>query len=151
MPYVDDHGLEVLKKAAHDVDVSVKYTDYYLQVGLMLAGNPATEISVSNPLPVSVVAVGGITPSTTPTITNFSVALANTEVSHALQTNLKRLLVRSRDLYKIQFAFTATESSTKFITIPAGSSYTETDLNLSGKTLYFQLSTAGIVEILEWV
>lgn len=114
-------------------------------------GVPVKRVKVVNdgasPVPVTFTA----TNVTTPTITNLSVPLANTEVSHILQTNLKKIIVRCRGLAKIQFAFTSTDSSTNFITIHPGSTYSEEGLNLTGKTLYLQTSLASqVVEILEW-
>ena len=92
-----------------------------------------------------------VTLSTAPVITNISVPTAATEVSHALQTNLRRLMVKVRGLAHMQLAFVSTESSTKYITIPGGSMYHEDAIKLSGKTLYFQLNSApNVVEILEW-
>lgn len=89
--------------------------------------------------------------STTPLITNLSLPTANTEVSHSLSSDLKQLMFRARNASKLQFAFTATESGTKFITVLPGVVYFEKDLDLSGKTLYVQANIASeTVEILEW-
>jgi hypothetical protein len=114
-------------------------------------GIPVKRVKVMNdgssPVPVTFTASN----ITTPVITNLSVPTANTEVSHVLQTNLKRIIVKCRGLGKIQLAFTATESSTKYITIHPGATYSEEGLNLSGQTLYLQTSLASqVVEILEW-
>jgi len=115
------------------------------------APSPETAIAVVNPDGTNISSSGSSSNATVPTITNYSVPTANTEVSHILQTNLKKITIRSRNSAKMQFAFVATESSTKYITVLPGVTYTEENLNLSGLTLYFQLNSApGIVEILEW-
>jgi len=96
---------------------------------------------------------GGLTPSTAPTITNLALsATPTTEGSHTLATNLKQLLIRPRQgNAKLQFAFVATESATKYITIEKGCGYFVDKINLTGKTLYIQSDKAStIVEILEW-
>lgn len=86
----------------------------------------------------------------TPTIYNTAVALANTEVSQTLSSGVKRFTIRVRGLSKLQVAFALGDSSTDYVTIPPGCSYTEDELNFSG-TLYFQTSKAAqVVEILEW-
>ena len=92
------------------------------------------------------------TQSTTETITNLSVPLAATEVSHTLATNLKQVLIRSRlRKAELQIAFTATESGSKYVTIPKNGVFVADDLNLTGKTLYLQSSlAANTIEILEW-
>lgn len=46
---VDDHGLEVLKKAGEEVTPGDK-SDYYIKTGILLDGEP---VSGSNPLPIS--------------------------------------------------------------------------------------------------
>ena len=127
---VDDHGLEVLKKAGEQVTPGDK-SDYYIKVKDIFGG-------------------GGLA-STTPKIYNVSVPLANTEVSQALTASTKYFMIKARGSSKLQFAFISTESSTNFITVPAGSSYSESGLSLTGKTIYFQTSKASeTVEIMEW-
>jgi hypothetical protein len=87
----------------------------------------------------------------TPKITNINVALANTEGSHTLEDETKAFIIRTRDRATLQIAFVATESSTKYITIPPNATYTEDSLELTGKTLYFQTDIPNSdVEILEW-
>lgn len=85
-----------------------------------------------------------------PTIYNVSAPTANTEVSQALSTGVKSFLIRVRGNARLQLAFVATESGTKYITVPPGVSYHEDRLNFSG-TLYFQTNkSAQTVEIIEW-
>lgn len=84
-------------------------------------------------------------------ITNLSMPLANTEYSLLLTNNLKQLIIVSRSMARLQIAFTSTESGTKFITIPKGTSLSLFDLDLTGKTLYIQgdvpTSTVEIMEL----
>ena len=89
----------------------------------------------------------------TPNILNISLPTANTEVSQALSTNVKRLEIRARQSNaKLQFAFTITESGTKFITIPAGTTFSIDALDLVGATLYIQSDKAATtVEVLEFI
>lgn len=83
-------------------------------------------------------------------ITNLSIPLANTEVSHALQNNLKQLVVRARTLSRLQIAFVSSESGTKYLTISPGCVLELTDINFTSSTLYIQSSIAGnVIEILE--
>lgn len=90
------------------------------------------------------------TQSKNATITNLSVPLAATEVSHSLQSGLNSVIIRSRNRAELQIAFVATESGTNYITIPRGTSLSLESLEFSGETLYVQSSAAGnTVEILE--
>lgn len=89
-------------------------------------------------------------PSSSPTVFNVSVPLANTEMSQALGSNVKKILLRARGASRTQFSFVSGESNINFITIPAGASYHVDQLNFSG-TIYFQTSKGGeVVEILAW-
>jgi hypothetical protein len=75
----------------------------------------------------------------------------NTEFSQALSADTKKYLIRARGNATIQLAFVATESATKFITIPKGVSYTEESLDLDSTTLYMQVDKVSeVIEILEW-
>lgn len=100
----------------------------------------------TEPIPVQSQAV-----AQTPVLANIAVPVADTELAHTLQANLKKILIKARGSSKVQFCFTSGESGSKFVTIPAGCSYLEDNLNISSGTLYFQLNRAGdVVEILEW-
>ena len=82
-------------------------------------------------------------------ITNLSATPADTEVSLALQTNLKQLIIKNRDNAKTQISFTSTESGTNYITIHKGAVLTLGDLDFTGETLYLQASSISTIEILE--
>lgn len=108
-------------------------------------GEPAIEvvatIDVTNDIEVS----------TTPVIYNKSAPTANTEVSQLLTDGTKKFLIRVRGNANLQLAFTSTESGSKFISVPAGSSYSVEGLNLTSTTLYFQTDkNTQAVEVLEW-
>lgn len=86
-----------------------------------------------------------------PTITNLSLATANTEVDHTLQTNLKQITIRNRDNGRLQFSFTDGQSGSNYITIPAGATFSIDGINYSAGTLSIQSNKASqTVEILEW-
>lgn len=107
----------------------------------IICGDPA-----ATPVPVD------LTPAVqSPTITNLSAPTADTEVSLAIPDGTRKMTVRVRGTANAQFAFVATESGTKYITIPRGSNYSEDGLNTSSLTLYIQTDSASqIIEVLTW-
>lgn len=89
--------------------------------------------------------------STSPTVYNVSVPLANTEISQVLSSGTKQFTIRVRGTAKLQLSFTSGQSGITFITVFPGGSYSVSDLNFDG-VLYFQTNKVSqIVEILEWV
>lgn len=83
-------------------------------------------------------------------ITNLTVALSSTEYSHSLKNGLKTLIIKCRTTAKLQIAFVATETSTKYITIQSGASLELDGIAFTGKTLYVQANKPSvIVEIIE--
>lgn len=83
-------------------------------------------------------------------ITNLSVPTANTEVSHALSSNLKQIIFKTRNKEELKFAFTATESGTNYVTLEGAAVANLDSLTFSSETLYVQSPSAGVtVEILE--
>jgi hypothetical protein len=96
-------------------------------------------------------ALGGAS-NTVFTPVNKTIPLAATEVSEAIGTSTKQLLIRARSPRnaQLQFAFVATESSTKFITIPKGNSFNIESVNINSTILYLQSDQPNtIVEILQ--
>lgn len=83
-----------------------------------------------------------------PTITNETIAIANTIYSYTFTDGTKRFLIQHRDNGELEFAFENTLGS--YITLPKGSTYTEEDMNLQGVTIYFRSDKVGTLEILEW-
>lgn len=100
--------------------------------------------SVSDPVPVT------SDPSTTPTIYNVSAPTANTEVSQALNANVKQIMIRVRGNARAKIAFVATESATNYFSLPAGATLTLDKLSAS-VTLYMQTDkNTQVIEVLEW-
>lgn len=92
------------------------------------------------------------TPPTTPVIYNkISPLLPNTEFFQTLSDGTKKFTIKNRGTKAIKLAFTATESGTKYITIPGNASMSENDVFLNGVSLYMQVAAASqTIEILEW-
>lgn len=87
-----------------------------------------------------------------PTIYNVSMASANGEYSQTLPSNTKKLDIKLRALNSVlKISFTITESGTKYIQIPYGASLHLENINLTGKTIYFQSPVDNqVAEILCW-
>ena len=87
-----------------------------------------------------------------PKVYNVSAPTANTEVSQALGTGVKKLIIAVRGgLAKAQFSFTVTESGTNYFTIPVGCSITLDGLNMASATLYIQTNQdSQTIEVLEF-
>jgi hypothetical protein len=84
-------------------------------------------------------------------IYNLDAPTANTEVSQALSSNATRLEFKSRLGGKLQYAFTSTQSSTNFITVPAYCNETLDNFKVGSLTLYVQSNKASdTIEILEF-
>ena len=84
-------------------------------------------------------------------ISNPTCTLADTEYNLVLTDNLKQLIIKCRGAAALKIAFTENQSGTAFISIPKGCVFTLSDLNLIGKTLYFQASLAATqLEIAEF-
>lgn len=83
-------------------------------------------------------------------ITNLSITTANTEFSHTLQSNVSVLEFKARNGEEFKYSFVATESGTKFITVPCGSGQAFAGIKLVGKTLYLQSPSTCIIEIIEF-
>lgn len=99
----------------------------------------------------STTSIAKIERSTANEIYNLSTPLANTEYSQALNDNVKQLLIRVRGVAEAKFSFVSGESLTKYITIPAGTTYSASNLNLTSATLYINVSKSSqVVEIQEW-
>ena len=96
----------------------------------------------------STVSLKGATESV---ITNKAITLANTEYAHTLQTDVKQIRIRCREVADLKYSFVVTESGTKYWSIPKGCVDNITDISFTGKILYLQSSKASvIVEIAEF-
>lgn len=85
-----------------------------------------------------------------PTIYNLTVTAGqiNTELSQALPNDTTKILIKHREGASIDFSFTAGLAA--YLEIPKGTTYSESDLNLQGRTLYFRTPKEGVIEILTW-
>ncbi len=140
------------------VAVEVDPTTGALQVGdPLLAGavNPAgTRILTTPDLPS-----GAVAASTTPVMESITIVAANTEYSKALPEGCKKLTFQTVNSTKsapgssIRYAFAAGKvagATLPFQLLPGGAVYSESDLDLSGKTLYVAGVTAGDIVLIEW-
>jgi len=93
-----------------------------------------------------------ISQATQPTIYNLSMPLANTEYSQLLTNGTKKLLIKTRDrTARLRIAFVSGDTNISWVTIEAGSIYSEENLDLSNVTIYLQTNKVSqIAEILEW-
>jgi hypothetical protein len=91
--------------------------------------------------------------ATTPTIFNVTVALANQEMSQSLPVNTKKFFIKVRNATSsLKFAFSAGATSTDYISLNRGFSYSSDNVLLASTILYFQTDVpAQVVEILAWV
>ena len=86
-----------------------------------------------------------------PVIDNLTLTLANTEYSLALTTDTRRFIVTTRQGNEVKLAYTLGQSSTIYLTIPAGGQYQELFIGDGTLTLYLQGQKAGtIVEVIHW-
>lgn len=88
----------------------------------------------------------------TPTVSNVAVPLANTEVSFTFPTGTKRFDLKTRNTATLKISYSAGQSGTTYLTLHAGSMYSETGINPAvSLSIYFQSATAGsLVEIVSW-
>jgi len=93
-------------------------------------------VSVSNP--------------TNQRVTNLNITSTGTEFNHAFQSGCKHVIIRHRGNAKVQTAFNSGETNTKYFTIPARTVFSQEEINLTGKTWYFEADAVGILEIVEF-
>lgn len=108
-----------------------------------------TPVDNANPLPIS----GTFAPDRPVQlqIINQTLTLANTEYGISLPANTIHLEFKTRGSGTLQFSFVAGETNTKYVTLKSGSTYSIREVSLTGKTLYVQSPTAGVVvEVLAW-
>jgi hypothetical protein len=86
----------------------------------------------------------------TPTLSNTSAPVANTEHSYTVPADTKRFILKARGSSAIKIAYVSGQSGTTYLSVPPGASYEEFGLK-TGVTVYFQCSKASeTVEILSW-
>ncbi len=94
----------------------------------------------------------GLTPVSTPTLFNDTLAGANTEQSYVIPPGTKRVSIKARGQYSLKLSYIAGQSGTTYVMIPPGAEYTEVDLAVTSLTAYYQSPTASVVvEILTWI
>jgi len=101
----------------------------------------------NNPLPVS---FGGTV--RTPEIFNVPATVAGTEYTILIPSTAKRYEFRARGNAKLQYAFVSGDTNVKYLTLTAGNTKYEENLNLNGNMLiYFQSNKANeTIEVLIW-
>lgn len=119
MPNVDDHGLEVLKKAARNLD-PVPKKDYAIQT--ILVGDESVG--------------GGIY---TPTILNFSIPTKDIEVELSLPVGCKAFVLRPRKNSRLRIAYTAGGTTSSWASVPLGGYWVE-NKRLSSNKVFVQSS-----------
>lgn len=88
--------------------------------------------------------------SPNPQIYNLAIPTADTEVSQALNPNTKSVLIRARGITSLKVAFVSGESGTNYLTIPAGNTFIQENINFTG-IIYLQSTKSNqVIEILEW-
>lgn len=109
------------------------------------------KIDESNPLNVTAnVDVGGVV---LPLIQNLSVINSGQEYPISVPITTKRFMIKSRSgNTRIQISYTAGQTNTNFITLSAGSAYTEENLTLIAPLmLYIECNKPNqIIELISW-
>jgi hypothetical protein len=90
--------------------------------------------------------------SSNPTIANVSIPLANTEVSYTLPANTKKFYIKLRDASAVlKLAYVMGDSGITYLTIPRSNWYGESELSVTGLTLYLQSSSPSqVAEVIIW-
>lgn len=90
-------------------------------------------------------------PSTNVRIINVTTPVtADTEFSIPLTNKTIHLEFRVRSNANLKFTYTSGESGTNYYSLPFGTTYSITNVNLQSKTLYLQCNKASqIVEVIE--
>lgn len=83
-----------------------------------------------------------------PQIYNLNV-IATVQTSQALTDGTKKILIKPRDLSKIELSYDSGFS--EFITIPRGSQFEISGIKSSGLTLYFISEKTTVIEIETWI
>ena len=89
---------------------------------------------------------------TNPTIENL-VSPINVleEFTYSFPSSSKKVLFRCRDGLEVRFSFTSIDTSSKWVTLPGGASFSDWGLDLSGIILYLKVNgVSANVEILTW-
>jgi hypothetical protein len=120
---------------------------------VLLVDYQGDPIDATNPLPVS--ATINVSPGAgldTPVIANVSALLANTEYSYIIPDGTGKLSIKVRPSDAIiKYSWNAGQSGTNYITIGYGVEREIVDVNMVGKTIYFQVSKPNrTIEFESW-
>jgi hypothetical protein len=66
-----------------------------------------------------------------------------TQFSQALPNGTKKLLIKCNQMAEIRFTLTNGETATNSVIIPRGTVYEAVNLNLNGKTAYFECNQSS--------
>lgn len=86
--------------------------------------------------------------STTPNIQNIDLTVPGTIYPVTIEEGALKMLFQSRNDATLEFSFEPSFSS--YITLPRGTTYSEDDLNLTGKTMYIRTKKTTVLELLQW-
>lgn len=101
-------------------------------------------------LPIKQLGISGFLDSLDWLITNLPMATAGNEYSHALQDNVKQIIIKSRNRANVKIAFVSGETASNYITLWKGCDLVFTSLDLTGKVLYFNSDVnSTVMEIVE--
>ena len=124
MPNVDDHGLEVLKKAARNID-PVPKRDYALQVILVKDESTGDGVYI-------------------PDIINHNIAVKDVEETISLPVGYKAFILRPRRNCRLKLAFTTNGTNTQWVTIPRGGYWVE-NRKFNTNDLFIQSDTDNVM------
>lgn len=87
--------------------------------------------------------------STTPTLVNLELELANTEYFYNLPVNTRKLTIRARSAV-IKLAFTPGGTTSAYLTINRGVVYSEENIKYTGAIFLSSNKPDEVIEILSW-
>jgi len=120
-----------------------------ITVNLLISSN-FDALRVFEQVASSSVSLLNLAEAVAPTLYNVACASANTEYSQALG-GVRKFLIRART-GNLKVCFTSGQSGSTFVSVPAGTTYSEDLIHPTALTLYFQNDTAStVVEIIAWV
>ena len=94
-------------------------------------------------------------PTTEPIVYNITLTLADTEYSQALPSSTREFRFRCRTDFDIRFAWETGKVATPtapYLTLPSSSDYYGDQSDITGKSIYFASSEAGVIVELEvWI
>lgn len=86
----------------------------------------------------------------TPKITNLDIPISDTEYQHVVTDGTTQIMIKSRNIARLKFAYTSGESAINYVTIEPGTTYSLGNIYLEGVTIYIQSSHTTTLEITEF-